>query len=156
MARYHLTRVLPYSPNDLFVMVGDVARYPEFVRWLTSMSVGPVRELEPGVTTLDAEAGVGFSFLTEKFSTRVKRDAHRLQIDVSLLSGPFKQLYNRWRFEPHPDGCRIVFDIDFEFKSRLLDALLKANFSTAVEKLIGSFEDRAKVLYGSKAATTPQ
>lgn len=147
MARYHVVRVLPYTPDALFDLVGDVARYPEFIRWITAMEAGPVKALEPGVTVLDAEAAVGFSFLKERFSTRVKRDQHRRQIDVSLLSGPFKHLYNRWKFLPHPDGAEIVFDIDFEFKSRVLDIMLKANFAAAVEKLISSFEDRAKALY---------
>lgn len=148
MARYHVVRVLPYAPDALFELVGDVARYPEFVRWITSMNAGAAQEIEPGVTVLDAEAGVGFSFLKERFSTRVKRDAAKRQIDVSLISGPFKHLYNRWKFLPHPDGAEVIFDIDFEFKSRLLDAMLKANMAMAVEKLIGAFEARAKGLYG--------
>ena len=148
MPRYHVVRILPYAPDALFDMVGDVGRYPEFIRWITAMEAQPAYETEPGVTVLDAEAAVGFSFLTERFSTRVKRDATRRQIDVSLLSGPFKRLYNRWRFLPHADGTEVIFDIDFEFKSRMLDLMLKANFATAVDKLIGSFEDRAKVLYG--------
>lgn len=146
--RHHLVRLLPYQPGQLFSLVGDVDHYPDFVRWITSMQTGPVQEPEPGVTVLDAQAGVGFSFLKERFSTRVKRDANRLQIDVSLLEGPFKRLYNRWKFLPHPDGTEVVFDIDFEFKSRLLDAMLKANMSLAVEKLIGAFEERAIALYG--------
>ena len=148
MARYHVVRVLPYTPDQVFALVGDVARYPEFVRWINSMDAGAASEVEPGVTTLDAEASVGFSFLKERFATRVKRDANRRVIDVSLLSGPFKHLYNRWKFLPHDDGTEIVFDIDFAFKSILLDAMLKANMSLAVDKLIGCFEDRARVLYG--------
>ena len=149
MPRYHVVRILPYAPDALFEMVGDVARYPEFIRWITALDAGPVREAGPGVSVLDAEAAVGFSFLSERFSTRVKRDTGRRQIDVNLLSGPFKHLYNRWRFLPHPSGSEVVFDIDFEFKSRVLDTMLKANFAMAVEKLIGSFEERAKVLFGS-------
>ncbi len=149
MARYHVVRILPYAPDSLFEMVGDVARYPEFIRWITSMDAQPPLETEPGVTVLDAEAGVGFSFLKERFSTRVKRNAEKRQIDVSLLSGPFKRLYNRWRFLPHDDGTEVIFDIDFEFKSRMLDMLLKANFATAVDRLIGAFEARAKALYGN-------
>jgi coenzyme Q-binding protein COQ10 len=156
LARYHVVRVLPYAPDALYDLVGDVARYPEFVRWITALTAGPAEEIAPGVTVIDAEARVGFSFLTEQFSTRVKRDADRRQIDVSLLSGPFKHLYNRWRFLPHPTGTEVVFDIDFEFKSRLLDTMLKANFATAVDKLIGSFEARAKVLYGEGGGAGPR
>jgi coenzyme Q-binding protein COQ10 len=146
--RHHVVRVLPYQPDQLFDLVGDVGRYPEFVRWITAMEAEPAVETEPGVSVLDAEAAVGFSFLKERFATRVKRDAIRRQIDVRLLSGPFKHLYNRWRFLPHPSGTEVVFDIDFEFKSRMLDMMLKANFGTAVEKLMESFEARAKALYG--------
>ena len=146
--RYHVERILPYTPDQLFALVGDVARYPDFVRWINHMDAGAAVDLEPGVTQLDAEASVGFSFLKERFSTRVRRDANRRIIDVSLLSGPFKHLYNRWKFQAHPDGAQIVFDIDFAFKSILLDAMLKANMSVAVDKLISCFEDRAKVLYG--------
>ena len=133
LARHHVVRVLPYRPEELFALVGDVERYPEFVRWITGMQVGRLTEPEAGVSVLDAEASVGFSFLRERFSTRVKRDANRRQIDVSLIEGPFKRLNNRWRFLPHPTGTEVVFDIDFEFKSRLLDGFLRANFSSAVD-----------------------
>lgn len=125
-----------------------MARYPEFVPWITSMRTWNAREAGEGVSQVDAEAGVGFSFLKERFATRVRRDAGVGQIDVSLLSGPFRRLTNRWRFVPEGDGTRVEFDIDFQFKSRLLDGLLAANFHHAVERLMTCFEDRAKALYG--------
>jgi coenzyme Q-binding protein COQ10 len=129
--------------------VGDVDRYPDFVPWIGSMRTWNPRELSEGVTSLDAEAGVGFSFLKERFATRVRRDGLNKQIDVSLLSGPFKRLVNRWRFLDGGHGCtRVEFDIDFQFKSRLLEALLSANFAHAVERLMGCFEARAEALYG--------
>ena len=129
-------------------MVGDVRAYPEFVPWITSMRVWNERAGEHGDSQLDAEAGVGFSFLRERFSTRVRRDPVAGEITVSLLHGPFRRLLNRWTFFDDPKGARIEFDIDFEFKSRLLQTLLAANFQHAVERLIGCFEDRAKALYG--------
>jgi coenzyme Q-binding protein COQ10 len=125
-----LTKVLPYSPEQLFLLVGDVARYPEFVPWLTSMRTWNVR------------------YLRERFATRVLRDADKREINVSLLHGPFKALKNDWRFEPDPAGTKIVFSIDFAFKSRILDALLHANMDRAVAKLIGCFEARAAADYG--------
>lgn len=145
---HHVSRVLPYTPDQLFTLVGDVARYPEFVPWITSMRTWNARDLGEGSSSLDAEAGVGFSFLKERFATRVRRDAGERQIDVSLLSGPFRKLTNRWRFLEDEAGTRIEFDIDFQFKSRLLEGLLSANFHHAVERLMGCFEDRAKALYG--------
>ncbi len=147
MRRHTLTRVLPYSPDQLFEMVGDVARYPEFVPWLTSMRTWNARTVTDGVTVVDAEAGVGFAFLKERFATRVVRNANLKEVDVSLLYGPFRRLNNRWRFSPHPTGAMIEFDIDFEFKSKILDALLAANMDRAIAKLIGCFEARAARLY---------
>lgn len=147
---HHVSRVLPYTPDQLFALVGDVERYPEFVPWITSMRTWNRRESTEGVDHVDAEAGVGFSFLKERFATRVRRDARERQIDVNLLSGPFRRLTNRWRFLPDEAGARIEFDIDFQFKSRLLEGLLSANFHHAVERLMSCFEDRAKALYGGK------
>lgn len=133
----------------MFALVGEVAAYPQFVPWINSMRTWNARGAGEGVDTLDAEAGVGFSFLKERFSTRVTRDAGERQIDVALLAGPFRRLANRWRFHDDPGGTRVEFDIDFQFKSRLLDALLAANFHHAVDRLMGCFEARAADLYGA-------
>jgi coenzyme Q-binding protein COQ10 len=145
--RHHVVRVLPYAPEQLFALVGDVARYPEFVPWIVDMRTGPVAQPTEGVEVLDADAAVGFTFLRERFSTRVRRDARALRIDVDLIRGPFRQLSNQWKFEPHPTGSTVIFDIDFEFKSRLLEGLLHANFDYAVNKLINCFEARAAALF---------
>ena len=131
-------------------MVGDVSRYPEFVPWLTTMRTWNAQELELGVTSIDAEAGVGFSFLTERFSTRVIRDPNNHKISVTLLQGPFKALKNEWLFRAHPRGAMVEFSIEFEFKSRLLDAFLAANMDRAIDKLIACFEARAQTLYGAQ------
>jgi coenzyme Q-binding protein COQ10 len=146
--RHSLTRILPYTPAQLFLLVGDVDRYPEFVPWVTRLRSWNRRPSGEGVTLLDAEADVGFAIVRERFATRVRLDEPALTIDVDLISGPFRRLKNRWRFAAHPEGCELTFEIDFEFKSRLLQALLAANFHRAVERLVGCFEDRAKALYG--------
>lgn len=147
--KHHVSKPLPYAPDQLFALVGDVMAYPEFVPWITSMRTWNARTLDDGVETVDAEAGIGFSFLKERFSSRVRRDAAARRIDVTLLSGPFRRLANRWEFfEADGGGTRVEFDIDFQFKSRLLEALLTANFAHAVERLMSCFEDRAKALYG--------
>ena len=148
--RHALTRVLPYEPRQLFDLVGDVERYPEFVPWVLRLRTWNPRAEGEGVNLVDAEAEVGFSFIHERFATRVRRDAPALAIDVDLISGPFRRLQNRWRFEPHPQGALLRFSIDFEFKSRLLDALLAANLQRAVTRLVACFEARAKSLYGAR------
>ena len=148
MPRHHIEKILPYTPDQLFTLVGNVDAYPEFVPWIQSMRTWNARSEGEGVSLVDAQAGVGFAFLKEKFSTRVRRDAVARQVDVQLLSGPFKHLANRWRFVEVPGGTKIEFDIDFEFKSRLLSGMLAANFHHAVDKLMSCFEARAKALYG--------
>ena len=148
--RHRLDRTLPYTPEQLFRLVGDVEAYPEFVPWITRMRVANLREESPGVDALDAEATVSFAFLNERFSTRVRRDSNVGEITVSLLRGPFRRLDNHWQFQPHPTGTLVEFSIEFEFASKLLDALLAANLGHAVERLIGCFDDRAKALYGPK------
>jgi coenzyme Q-binding protein COQ10 len=155
MARHHVTRVLPYTPDQVFALVGDVKTYPDFIPWITAMETGAVREEAAGVSVVDARAAVGFSFLKEAFSTRVRRDAGRRTINVSLISGPFRHLENVWTFRPHPQGCEVVFDIDFQFKARMLDLVLKANFGYAVDRLIACFEGRARQLYGTGGAPSP-
>ena len=148
---HHVERVLPYRPDQLFDLVGDVRAYPKFIPWISAIRVGQEQREGDCVSVLDADAEVGFSVIRERFATRLRRDAGELVIDVKLITGPFKTLLNHWRFEPHPTGAKIFFDIEFEFKSKLLDLMLRANFDYAVQRLIGCFEARAKALYGDQS-----
>lgn len=148
MSVHRVTRILPYEPAQLAALVADVRAYPEFVKWVTSMRVWNAREEGPGVTLLDAEAQVGFSFLKERFSTWVRHDTNLPRVEVGLIRGPFKHLKNRWDFHEDPAGTRLEFMIDFAFKSPILNAMLNANFDLAVSKLISSFEAEAKRRYG--------
>ena len=139
--------MLPYAPEQLFDLVGDVEAYPEFVPWITGMRTWNGR-VDGAVSTVDAEAQVGFSFLKERFATRVRRDRDALSIDVSLLYGPFKRLANGWRFSAEGGATRVEFVIDFAFKAGFLDAMLAANIDKAANKLIQCFEGRARQIYG--------
>ena len=135
----------------MFGLVSDVASYPEFVPWLVDMQVRPADTGARAITAVDAEASVRFSFFSGRFETRVSSDPQLLTIDVELVRGPFRRLSNRWRFERDAGDAtatRVDFDIDFAFKSRLLDALLNANMDRAVQRLIACFEARAVALYG--------
>ena len=152
MHKTHVTRLLPYAPEELFRLVADVEAYPNFVPWVSAMKVWNRTASREGVRTVDAEAEVGFAFVKETFATRVRLDEAAKRIDVSLLYGPFKRLTNGWSFSPAKDGAKIEFDIDFEFKSRLLDALFAANVRAAAERLIACFEGRAQALYGPRPA----
>lgn len=149
MHQTKVTRHLPYGPDQLLRLVGDVEAYPEFLPWVSALRVWNRIPPRDGVSSVDAEAKVGFAFVKETFATRVRMDEKARTIEVSLLYGPFKRLRNVWRFEPSPDGTKVGFEIDFEFKSRLLDALLAANLRHAADRLIHCFESRAEALYGA-------
>lgn len=150
MAVHRLTRILPYTPDQLASLIADIETYPQFVPWITSMRVWNAREEGEGVIVRDAEAGVGFAFLTERFSTWVRHDTNRLVVEVGLIRGPFKHLKNRWEFFPDEKGTRLEFMIDFAFKSKMLDMMLHANFDLAVRKLIECFEAEAGRRYGAR------
>ena len=130
-------------------LVGDVDAYPQFVPWITALKTWNAHTAANGATVLDAEAQVGFAVLKEKFATRVTRDGEAGTVSVELLYGPFRRLRNVWTFLPHPTGTQVDFMIDFEFKSRLLDALLSANMHRAIDKLVACFEARAAALYAA-------
>jgi coenzyme Q-binding protein COQ10 len=147
LQRTTVTKILPYAPDQLFALVGEVRDYPEFVPWVTGMRTWNTVEPVPGVSQVDAEAEVRFAFARERFATRVRRDAGARRIDVNLLYGPFRRLVNRWDFREHPAGTEVEFLIEFEFKSRLLEKLLAANAQRAAERIMQCFEARAKALY---------
>ena len=148
MAVHRVTKILPYQPAELATLVADVRSYPDFVPWVTAMRTWNDHEEAPGITRLDAEAQVGFSFLKERFSTWVRHDRNQNRVQVGLIRGPFQYLKNQWDFHPDPGGTRVEFMIDFAFKNRLLDAMLQANFDHAVTRLMACFEARAADLYG--------
>lgn len=150
MAVHRFTRILPYTPEQLAALVADVRTYPDFVPWVTSMRTWNAREEAPGVDLLDAEAGVGFSFLRERFSTWVRHDRNVPMVEVGLIRGPFRSLKNRWEFHADPGGTRVDFMIDFAFRSRLLDGMLHANFDRAVNALVRCFEAEAARRYGAE------
>ena len=146
--RQSLTRRLPYTPEQLFALVGDVERYPEFLPWVTSMRTWNRWPVSETIEAFDAEARVRFAIVREMFSTRVKLDSGSQAIDTELIAGPFRRLENHWRFESDPAGAKVDFAIDFEFRSRLLEKLASANAGRAIQRLMGCFEARAKALYG--------
>jgi len=136
-------RRLPHSPDDLFDLVADIERYPEFLPWCVGLRIKSRTE-----NVLTADMMIGFKVFREKFTTRVTlRRPDR--IDVEYLNGPFKYLNNHWLFLPTENGtCDIDFFVDFEFRSRVLKAAIGTVFNEAVQKMIDAFEKRAMALYG--------
>jgi coenzyme Q-binding protein COQ10 len=137
------TRHLPYTAEQMFDLVADVKRYPEFLPWVIAMRVR-----RDGPTETIADMVVGFKGLRESFTSKVDKERPgRLRVDY--VEGPLKYLNNDWRFRSEPGGCAVDFAVDFAFKNRLFEALAGQVFGTALRRMIGAFEARAAALYGS-------
>jgi len=136
-------RVLSYTPEQLFALVADIERYPEFLPWCIAARI---RERQPCLIVADLI--IGFRMFRERFTSRVSLDRPR-RIDVEYAEGPFRYLNNHWTFTSDPKGCRADFFVDFEFRSRLLQRLIEVLFSEAVRRMVGAFEKRARDLYGA-------
>jgi coenzyme Q-binding protein COQ10 len=144
LATHSEQRALPHTPEQLFDLVADVEKYPEFLPWCVGARI---RSRDDDM--LVADLIVGFKGVTEQFTSRVKLDRSAMKIDVAYQDGPFKYLNNHWLFLNSKTGkCDIDFFIDFEFKSRILQALMGPLFNEAVRRMVGAFEDRAQQLYG--------
>ena len=141
-------RRLPHSPQQMFDLVSDVEKYPEFLPWCVATRIR-AREQHDNGETITADMVIGYKMFRERFTSKVVLDRPGMRIDVAYSEGPFKYLNNHWLFEPHGDGqCLIDFFVDFEFRSRLMQKAIGAVFNEAVQRMISSFEKRAAVLYG--------
>lgn len=156
MTTHRERKALPYSAEEMFALVGDIERYPEFLPWCSHLAVKERRE-EAGKITLIADMTISFKIVRESFTTRVVLDPAARRIDVAYINGPFRYLHNSWQFEPQTNGGSVVdFFIDFEFRSRTLGALIGTVFHLAIAKLVAAFEARATELYRRRYPGTAQ
>ena len=145
---HHVSRVLPYTPEQLFALVGDVERYPEFVPMCQSLKVRQRTAGPNGTETIVADMTVSFKLIRETFTSRVTLDRPNLRIQVEYLRGPFSSMENRWTFEKLTEKTSEVgFFITYEFRSRMLAMLMGAMFDAAFQRFAGAFEKRADVIY---------
>jgi coenzyme Q-binding protein COQ10 len=149
---YETTRRVPFTAEQMFVVVADVERYPEFVPLCEELRV-TARDAGDAQTTLTAVMAVGYGAIRERFTSRVTLRPEQREIDVVKIDGPFARLHNRWRFTDVPGGCDVYFHIDYAFSSRMLSVLMGAVFDKAVRKYTEAFEARARLIYGKRAAT---
>ena len=147
MPSHHEVRHLPYTAEQMFDLVADVRRYPEFLPWVVAMRVR-----RDTATETVADMIVGFKGLRETFTSRVAK-VYPASIHVEYLDGPLRHLRNDWRFLPEPQGCAVDFHVDFAFKNRVFEALAGQVFGTALRRMIGAFEGRAAALYGSSSSS---
>jgi coenzyme Q-binding protein COQ10 len=148
MPGIHEVRSLPYSAEQMFDLVADVARYGEFLPWVVGTRVKSDSESE-----MIADMLVGFNALREKFTSRVTKKRAEM-IQVHYVDGPLRDLDNRWLFRPREGGgCEVEFSVSFTFRNALFEKIAGQYFDRAFRKMVAAFETRADQLYGSSSSS---
>ncbi len=147
MPQFETRRPVKHSPDRMYALVADIERYPEFLPLCEALTIRSRRERD-GKELLLADMTVGYKAIRETFTTQVLLTPSERTIDVKYIEGPFKYLDNRWRFEETADGgCSVHFYIDYEFKNRILGALMGSMFDRAFRMFSEAFEARADKIY---------
>jgi coenzyme Q-binding protein COQ10 len=147
MPQFETRRPVKHSPEQMYALVADVEKYPEFLPLCEGLTVRSRKDRD-GKTLLVADMTVGYKAFRETFTTQVLLKPDENAIDVKYLDGPFKYLDNRWRFEPTENGgSSVYFFIDYEFKSRILGAVMGSMFDRAFRMFAEAFEARADKIY---------
>jgi coenzyme Q-binding protein COQ10 len=142
-------QILPYRPDQMYDLVADVGKYPQFLPWCVGARIRTRSE-----TLLLADLTIGFGPFRESFTSRVTLDRPR-NVQVRYENGPFRYLNNQWQFHPHPRGTEVSFFVEFEFKSRILQAAIGVVFNEAVRRMVNAFQKRARDVYGPPGTTAP-
>ena len=150
MPRHAETRIVPYTPAQMFDLVADVARYPQFLPWCVGARVTDRTE-----TGLIGHMTIGFGPFRESFVSRVGLD-RPARITVQYERGPFKYLHNVWDFTADPAGCKIGFAVDFEFRNALLRAAIGVVFHEATRRMVNAFLVRARTIHGAETPIASQ
>jgi len=149
MPRFNSRRQVNHSATQMFDLVADVERYPEFVPLCRTLKIRQRTARPDGTEVLVADMTVSFKLVREAFTSRVTLDRASLKILVEYLQGPFSNLENRWTFEARGENaCEVGFFLSYEFKSRMLAMLMGTMFDTAFARFAAAFEKRADVIYG--------
>ena len=151
MPKHSENRVLPYTAAQIYDLVADVARYPEFLPWTAAARIRsrqPLPERSEGAEVMEADLVISFKVFREKFGSRVVLLPAERRIETDYIDGPFKYLHSFWEVEPEGDGCRVRFEVDFEFRNAMLQRIIGLVFDEAMRRVVGAFEARAHKLYG--------
>jgi len=149
MPRFNSRRLVKHSAPQMFDLVADVERYPEFVPLCSSLKVRQRTPQPDGSEVVICDMTVSFKLVREAFTSRVTLDRANLKILVEYLRGPFSNLENRWTFEPKSEtSCDVGFYLSYEFKSRMLAMLMGSMFDAAFARFSAAFEKRADAIYG--------
>jgi coenzyme Q-binding protein COQ10 len=159
MPTFSTRRRVMHSADDMFDLVADIERYPEFVPLCRAMRVIRRTQLSEREIVI-AEMTVAYKLIRESFTSRVTLDRAKRTILVEYLNGPFSRMENRWSFRPTAaragdeaaraqTQCEVEFFISYEFRSRTLAMLMGAIFDTAFRRFASAFERRADAIFGS-------
>jgi coenzyme Q-binding protein COQ10 len=153
MPQFSTKRRVRHSASEMFDLVADVERYPQFVPLCQSLRVRKRESVGEGREVIVADMTVAYKFIRETFTSRVTLERAKLEILVEYLEGPFQQMNNRWNFRPvDNDASNIEFFIAYEFRSRTLGVLMGTMFETAFRRFSAAFERRADDVYGAHPA----
>jgi len=149
MPTHSETRVLRYTAEQMYMLVADVASYPQFLPWTAAARVRSVRPQEDGSEVMEADLVISFKVFRERFGSRVVLWSENRRIETEYLEGPFHHMRSNWAFRDVEGGCEVSFDVDFAFKNRLLQSAADLFFYEAMKRIVRAFEQRALELYGS-------
>lgn len=153
MPRFTKTMRVPYGPVQCFALVSDIARYPDFIKWITALRVSDQRDAGPGVQECLGEVVVGFKGFTERFTTRVVADEPAARVTASLVRGPFRKLFAEWRITESVAGASDVsLEINYEFRNPVIAFLAAANHDLAVDRILTAFLAEAQRRYSTPLA----
>lgn len=147
MPTHSETRTLPYTAQQMYDLVGDVASYPKFLPWCAASRIRSVTDAGDAKVML-ADLVISFKVFRERFGSRVTLKDAEKSIITEYLDGPFKYLKSTWDFKDVEGGCDVSFYVDFEFKSAILQGVIGVVFNEAMHRIVRAFEQRAAALYG--------
>lgn len=158
MTRHHEEKLLPHTADEMFALVADVARYPEFLPWTAAARIRSRSPVEGGATgdeVMEADLVISFKLFRERFGSRVTLLPGEGKILTEYLDGPFRHLKSVWSFADAPSEagaprCKVVFDVDFEFRNAILAGVIGLVFNEAMTRVVRAFEARATKLYGTR------
>lgn len=151
MPAHSETRTLPYTAQQMYDLVADVASYPEFLPWTAAARIRSVTQ-DGAAEVMLADLVVSFKVFRERFGSRVTLYPADMRIDTEYLDGPFKYMESKWQFRDTDDGVEVSFAVDFEFRNRLLQGAASMFFYEAMQRIVRAFERRAEALYGPQPA----
>ncbi len=151
MPTHHEKRFMPYSADEMYNLVSDVASYPKFLPWNSAARIRSRTPRDDGAEVMEADLVISFKVFRERFGSRVILWPAQKKIDTEYLDGPFKYMKSTWSFQDATCGCDVDFFVDFEFRNAILQGIIGVVFNDAMQRVVRAFERRAVELYGRRA-----